>query len=138
MVPHTHVIKPQVAQDIFSGLDHAQLLRADRLAVRDARTEARHLRFVGRRQTEVAGQFSDLRLRQAGLFQRRADLEFGGGLGAVMAWVLNRVWAHHPPVWMCPVAGLLSMAGEALAVDSQPLEEIPPGACLQASLPVPP
>jgi ABC-type Fe3+-siderophore transport system permease subunit len=40
----------------------------------------------------------------------------GVGLGAVIAWVLNRVWAHHPPLWMCAVAGLLSMAGEALAV----------------------
>jgi ABC-type Fe3+-siderophore transport system permease subunit len=40
----------------------------------------------------------------------------GVGLGAVIAWVLNRVWAHHPPLWMGAVAGLLAMAGEALAV----------------------
>jgi hypothetical protein len=40
----------------------------------------------------------------------------GAGMGAVMAWVLNRVWAHDPPMWMAPVAALLSMAGEALAV----------------------
>src|SRR5882724_13329027 len=40
----------------------------------------------------------------------------GAGLGAAMAWLLNRVWAHDPPLWMAAVAALLSMAGEALAV----------------------
>jgi ABC-type Fe3+-siderophore transport system permease subunit len=40
----------------------------------------------------------------------------GAGLGAVIAWVLNRVWSHDPPLWMGPVAAVLSMAGEALAV----------------------
>lgn len=40
----------------------------------------------------------------------------GGGLGALMAWVLNRIWSHDPPQWMMPVAGLLAVAGEALAV----------------------
>lgn len=40
----------------------------------------------------------------------------GVGLGAVIAWVLNRIWRHDPPLWMAPVAGLLAIAGEALAV----------------------
>jgi hypothetical protein len=40
----------------------------------------------------------------------------GAGLGAVIAWVLNRVWAHDPPLWMAGVAALVAMAGEALAV----------------------
>jgi ABC-type Fe3+-siderophore transport system permease subunit len=40
----------------------------------------------------------------------------GVGLGAAMAWILNRVWSHDPPRWMIPVAAGLSMAGEALAV----------------------
>ena len=40
----------------------------------------------------------------------------GVGLGAVIAWVLNRVWAHDPPLWMCAVAAPLALAGEALAV----------------------
>ncbi len=40
----------------------------------------------------------------------------GVGLGAVIAWVMNRVWAHNPPRWMAAVAALLAMAGEALAV----------------------
>ena len=40
----------------------------------------------------------------------------GVGLGAVIAWVLNRIWGHAPPLWMAPVAGLLAVAGEALAV----------------------
>jgi hypothetical protein len=40
----------------------------------------------------------------------------GAGLGAAMAWVLNRVWSHDPPLWMMPVAAVLSVAGESLAV----------------------
>lgn len=40
----------------------------------------------------------------------------GVGLGAAMAWLLNRIWAHDPPLWMAAVGGPLSMAGEALAV----------------------
>jgi hypothetical protein len=40
----------------------------------------------------------------------------GVGLGAAMAWVLNRIWGHDPPLWMAGVAALLAMAGEALAV----------------------
>ena len=40
----------------------------------------------------------------------------GAGLGAAIVWVLNRVWAHDPPLWMAAVAALLSIAGEALAV----------------------
>ena len=40
----------------------------------------------------------------------------GAGLGAVIAWVLNRVWAHNPPLWMAAVAAPVAMAGEALAV----------------------
>jgi ABC-type Fe3+-siderophore transport system permease subunit len=40
----------------------------------------------------------------------------GVGMGAVIAWVLNRVWAHEPPPWMMPVAAVLAVLGEALAV----------------------
>jgi hypothetical protein len=40
----------------------------------------------------------------------------GAGMGAAMAWVLNRIWAHDPPLWMAGVAALLAVAGEALAV----------------------
>ena len=40
----------------------------------------------------------------------------GVGLGAAMAWVLNRLWSHDPPLWMAGVAGVLALAGEALAV----------------------
>ena len=40
----------------------------------------------------------------------------GVGLGAGIAWVLNRVWAHNPPLWMAGVTALLAVAGEALAV----------------------
>jgi hypothetical protein len=40
----------------------------------------------------------------------------GVGLGAAIAWVLNRIWSHDPPQWMAGVAAALSLAGEALAV----------------------
>jgi len=40
----------------------------------------------------------------------------GVGLGAAMAWVLNRLWSHDPPLWMAGVAAVLALAGEALAV----------------------
>jgi hypothetical protein len=40
----------------------------------------------------------------------------GVGLGAVIAWVLNRVWAHNPPLWMAGVGAFLAIAGETLAV----------------------
>lgn len=40
----------------------------------------------------------------------------GVGLGAVIAWVLNRVWSHDPPRWMAAVAAPMAMAGESLAV----------------------
>ncbi len=40
----------------------------------------------------------------------------GAGLGGAMAWILNRVWGHDPPRWMMPVAAVLSLAGETLAV----------------------
>ena len=40
----------------------------------------------------------------------------GAGMGAVISWVLNRVWGHEPPLWIAAVAAPLAMAGEALAV----------------------
>ena len=40
----------------------------------------------------------------------------GAGLGGCMAWLLNRVWGHYPPLWMIPVAAVLAVAGETLAV----------------------
>jgi hypothetical protein len=40
----------------------------------------------------------------------------GVGLGAAMAWVLNRLWSHDPPLWMAGVAAVLALAGEVLAV----------------------
>ena len=43
-------------------------------------------------------------------------ISLGIGLGALIAWVLNRVWAMDPPRWMIPVAGVLALAGETLAV----------------------
>ena len=40
----------------------------------------------------------------------------GAGLGAVIAWTINRAWSHDPPLWMMAVAAPVAMAGEALAV----------------------
>jgi hypothetical protein len=53
----------------------------------------------------------------------------GAGLGAAMAWLLNRVWSHDPPPWMMPVAASLSVVGEALAVhNDNPDRSWPPEA----------
>ncbi|MGH8992833.1 MAG: hypothetical protein ACRDYV_11605 [Acidimicrobiia bacterium] len=40
----------------------------------------------------------------------------GAGLGAVIAWVVNRCWGGAPPVWMAAVAGVLAALGEVMAV----------------------
>ncbi len=40
----------------------------------------------------------------------------GAGLGAAIAWVVNRCWSGAPPVWMGAVAGLLAAWGEVMAV----------------------
>ncbi|MGH9036979.1 MAG: hypothetical protein ACRD0O_14545 [Acidimicrobiia bacterium] len=40
----------------------------------------------------------------------------GAGLGAVVAWVVNRCWKGAPPVWMAAVAGVLAAWGEVIAV----------------------
>jgi hypothetical protein len=52
----------------------------------------------------------------------------GVGLGALIVWVLNRIWGREPPRWMMPVAGLLALAGEALAVqrDTEGIRPWPP------------
>ncbi len=40
----------------------------------------------------------------------------GAGLGAAMAWVVNRSWSGNPPVWMGAVVGVLAAWGEVMAV----------------------
>ncbi len=40
----------------------------------------------------------------------------GAGLGAVIAWVVNRIWKGAPPVWMAVLAGALAAWGEVMAV----------------------
>ena len=40
----------------------------------------------------------------------------GAGLGAVIAWVVNRCWGGAPPAWMAAVAGVIAACGEILAV----------------------
>ncbi len=40
----------------------------------------------------------------------------GAGLGAVMAWVVTRIWAGSPPIWMAAVAAALAAMGEVRAV----------------------
>lgn len=47
----------------------------------------------------------------------------GAGLGAAVAWVVNRVWGGAPPVWMAPVAAALAVWGEVRAVE----EDTPAG-----------
>ncbi|MGH8973015.1 MAG: hypothetical protein ACRD0C_07395 [Acidimicrobiia bacterium] len=40
----------------------------------------------------------------------------GAGLGAVIAWVVNRCWGGAPPVWMAAGAGVFAAWGEVMAV----------------------
>jgi hypothetical protein len=40
----------------------------------------------------------------------------GAGLGAAIAWVVNRCWGGAPPVWMGAVAGVFAAWGEVMAV----------------------
>lgn len=47
----------------------------------------------------------------------------GAGLGAAVAWVVNRVWRGAPPVWMAGVAAVLAVWGEVRAVQ----EDTPDG-----------
>jgi hypothetical protein len=43
---------------------------------------------------------------------------FGGaGLGAAIAWVVNRCFGGAPPVWMAGAAAVLALWGEVLAVE---------------------
>lgn len=51
----------------------------------------------------------------------------GVGLGAAMAWVLNRVWSHDPPLWMAGVGAVLAVVGEALAVQRDNPDRAWPG-----------
>ena len=48
----------------------------------------------------------------------------GAGLGAGIAWVVNRCWRGLPPRWMAAVAGVLAGLGEVMAVQ----EDTPDGA----------
>lgn len=47
----------------------------------------------------------------------------GAGVGAVMAWTVNRIWSGSPPIWMAPMAAALAAWGEVLAVQ----EDTPKG-----------
>lgn len=40
----------------------------------------------------------------------------GAGLGAAVAWVVNRIFSGSPPVWMGAVAAALAAWGEVTAV----------------------
>ena len=55
VVPHPHLVKSEIAKDIFGGFDHGQLFFADGFAVRNTRTEASHLGFISSWQAEGSG-----------------------------------------------------------------------------------
>ena len=82
VVAHAHFAETSVAQHALGLLDHRQFLRRDRLAVRDAGAETRHLRLVGGRQAQRSGESADVALGQAGLLERGAHFELLGRLGA--------------------------------------------------------
>src|SRR5437899_2301369 len=82
VMPHAHIVKAEIAQNIFGALDHAQLLRRNGLTIRDSRTQASHLRFLSSWQADSRRQFAYLGFRETSLFERRADLKFRCGLRA--------------------------------------------------------
>lgn len=49
----------------------------------------------------------------------------GAGLGAAVAWVVNRCWSGAPPPWMGPVAGALAAWGEVMAVQEDTAAGVP-------------
>ena len=75
-------MKAKIAKHVFRLLDHPKLFLGHRFAIRDAGTQAGHLRFVRGRQPKLRGEFADLGFGEAGFFERRTDLELGGGLRA--------------------------------------------------------
>ena len=78
MMPHAHLVESKIAQDAFGSFNHAQFLRRNRLAIRDSRTQAGHLRFLSSWQAECGGKLANLRLGESCLFQRSANLELCG------------------------------------------------------------
>ena len=82
VVPDADIVKTQIAQHILRLFDHAQLFGRDRLAVRDSRTQAGHLRLVRGGKAKVGRQGANVGLRQAGFLEGRADLKFARGLAA--------------------------------------------------------
>ena len=47
----------------------------------------------------------------------------GAGLGAAIAWLVNRIWSGTPPLWMAAIAAVLAVWGEVRAVQ----EDTPDG-----------
>ena len=82
MVADANIVEAEVAQDILSLLNHAELLRGNGFAIGHPRAEAGHLGFVGGGQAELSGERADIGLGQASLLERGAHLELCGRLGA--------------------------------------------------------
>src|SRR5437773_2649010 len=96
VVAHAELAEAERPHEGLGGVDLAQLLRGDAVAVLESRRQARERGLVPGRQPERAREIADLLLGQAGLDHRGADAALPGRLHArpVVAEVVH-VRAEH-------------------------------------------
>src|SRR5205823_11380063 len=91
VVAHAELAEAEGADELLGGVDLAELLGRDPVAVLEARRQAGERRLVPRRQAERAREIADLALGEAGVDQGRAHLVLGGRLhaGAMVAEIVD-------------------------------------------------
>src|SRR5213594_3495781 len=127
VVAHAELAEAERPHEGLGGVDLAQLLRGDAIAVLEARRQARERGLVPGRQPERAREIADLLLGQAGLDHRGADAALPGRLHArpVVAEVVHVRAVHEGPARLA--------LGDRRQVREQLLlaEEAPVGAVLR-------
>src|SRR5712692_4501825 len=91
VVTHAELAEAERADELLGRVDLAQLVRRDPIAVLEARREAGERGLVPRRQPELAGEVTDLALREPGVDQRRPHTVLDGRFhaGAMIAEVVD-------------------------------------------------
>lgn len=79
VMAHATFADPELVQEALRGFDHAEFFGRDGVAVGHAARETRARRFVVGGQAEFMGKFSDFRLGQSDLRERRSNAELVGG-----------------------------------------------------------
>src|SRR5207247_8450660 len=99
VVAHAELAEAERPHEGLGGVDLAQLLRGDAVAVLESRRQARERGLVPGRQPERAREIADLLLGQAGLDHRGADAALPGRLHArpVVAEVVHVRAVHEGP-----------------------------------------